>query len=83
MSDHLGESKSKIIVKVYIITGQDCIRQIETKHCALPSDPFRYLTNFGESDILSEQDICLAEQYLVKCSIGARSSTKSLTFDQL
>ena len=35
LSDHLGVAKSKVVIKSHIITGQDCIIKIGTKHFAL------------------------------------------------
>jgi len=46
-------------------------------------DPVQFLTNFGETDILSKQDASLAEKYLVHVWAGARSNTTCETFDQL
>jgi len=43
----------------------------------------QYLTNFGETGALSEQDIELAEKFLVRCWVGVRSTTAVDTFDQL
>ena len=53
ISSHLGHAQSKTIVKAHILTGQDCISKIGTKHCALVTAPLHNLSNFGESDILS------------------------------
>ena len=57
--------------------------KVGTKHAAIASDPVQYLTNFGERTTLSEQDIQLAEKYLVRCWVGPRSTTRCDTFDQL
>lgn len=57
--------------------------KVGTKHAAMASDPVQYLTNFGEADTLSEQDIALAERYLVRVWAGVRSATTAETFDQL
>ena len=57
--------------------------KIGTKHAALHFAPVEYLTHFGERSELSEQDIALAEEYLVKVWAGARSTTKCKTFDAL
>ncbi len=53
------------------------------KHAALASDPVQYLINFGETDTLSEQDLELAEKYLVYVWAGIKSSTTAATFNQL
>ena len=80
---HLGDVRSRTVVKAHILTGQDCMSKIGTKHCALVCNPERYLSNFGESSALSEQDVALAEEFLVKCWVGARSSTSCKSFDKL
>ena len=58
---HLGDVRSRKLVKAHTLTGQDCMSKIGTKHCALACNPERYLTNFEEFSTLSEQDIALAE----------------------
>ena len=80
MSD---DARSRTVVKAHILTGQDCMSKIGTMHCAWACNPERYLTNFGESSTLSEQDDALAEEILVKCWVGARSSTSCKSFDKL
>ena len=45
--------------------------------------PIQYLMNFGEEVVLSEQDIALAERFLVHVWAGVRSNTTAETFDQL
>jgi len=57
--------------------------KVETKHAAVVCDPVQYLTNFGETDTLSDQDIPLAEKYLVRVWARARSTTTAEAFDQL
>ena len=54
-----------------------------TKHTAMDCDHVQYLTNFGETDTLLDQDAALAEKYLVQVWAGARSTTTTETFDQL
>ena len=46
-------------------------------------DPVQYLTNFGETDTLSDQYVVLAEKYLVRVWARARSTTTAHTFNQL
>ena len=79
----LGAPLAKAVVNVHILTGDDCISKLGTKHAALASDPVRYLTNFGETDTLSEQNESLAEKYLVRVWAGVRSTTTAERFDQL
>ena len=78
-----GPVLSKIIMKSYIITGNDYLSKIGTKHAALSCNPELFLLNLGDAEMLTEKDISLAEHYLVKVWAGVRSSTKAKTFDQL
>ena len=48
----------------------------------MTSDPVQYLTNFGETNVLSEQ-IYQAEKYLVRVWAGTWSKTATETFDRL
>ena len=52
-------------------------------HAALSCSPEVYLANFGDDEVLTEQDIALAENYLVKVWAGVRSKTTARTMDQL
>lgn len=70
---------AKTMIKAHILTGDDCMSKVETKHAAVACDPIQYLTNFGET----EQDEALAEKYLVRVWAGDRSTTTTETFDQL
>jgi hypothetical protein len=79
----LGEPMAKTVIKAHILTGDDCMSKIGTKHAAIVSDPVQYLMNFGEENSLSDQDAALAEKYLVRVWAGARSKTNAETFDQL
>ena len=74
---------AKTVIKGHILTGDDCMSKVGTKHAAMASDPVKYLTNFGEADSLTEQDAALTEKYLVHVWAGARSSTTAVTFDDL
>ena len=80
---YLGSPMSKCIVKAHILTGNGCLSKTGTKHAAIASDSVQYLSNFGETTTLTEQDKALAEEYLVKVWTGARSKTHASTFSQL
>ena len=80
---NLGAPLAKTVIKAHILTGDDCMSKVGTKHAALASDPVQYLTNFGEADTLSDQDTALAEKYLVRVWAGVRSNTTAETFDDL
>src|SRR6266516_7873975 len=79
----LGASLAKTVINTHILTGDDCLSKIVSQHAAMAYDPVQYLTNFGETEHLLEQDAALAEKYLVHVWAGARSYTTCETFDQL
>ena len=78
-----GESKAKAVIKAHILTGNDHVSKVGTKHAALFFDPGVTLATFGETTVLSEHDINVAEEYLVKCYNGVKSVCSVKTFDEL
>ncbi|KAL8619946.1 hypothetical protein ACOMHN_015228 [Nucella lapillus] len=79
----LGAPLAKSLIKAHILTGDDCMSKVGTKYAAMTADPVQHLTNFGETDSLSEQDEALAEKYLVHVWAGVKSRTTAETFNQL
>ncbi|KAL8622995.1 hypothetical protein ACOMHN_027116 [Nucella lapillus] len=79
----LGAPLAKSLIKAHILTGDDCMSKVGTKYAAMAADPVQHLTNFGETDSLSEQDEALAEKYLVHVWAGVKSRTTAETFNQL
>ena len=79
----LGAPLVKAVIKAHILTGDDCMRKVGTKHAAMTCEPVQYLTNFGETDTLSVKDVLLADMYMVRVWAGARSTTTAPTFNQL
>ncbi len=78
----LGVPLAKTVINV--LAGDDSTSKLRTKHAAMASDPVQYLTNFGESDTLSEQYPALAaEEYLVRVWAGTRLTSTAKSFDQL
>ena len=69
-----GEHKRKILVKAHVLSGNDVVTKVGTKHAALTCNPFS-LTNFAETDSLARVDISIVERYHVKVWTGARSDT--------
>ena len=69
----LGSPLARIVIKVHVLTGDDCMSKVGTKYTAMACDPVQYLTNFRETDTLLEQDVALAEKYLVRVWAGAKS----------
>ena len=56
-----GAPFAKTVIRGHILTGDDYVRKVGTKHAAMACSPVQYLTNFGETDPLLEQDVVLAE----------------------
>ena len=83
LKTRIGEDLSKNVIKAHILTGCDQISKVGTKNAALFFDPVSSLSIFGESPILSELELTEAEQYLVKCWYGVRSTTAAKTFNEL
>lgn len=79
----LGEELCHILVKVHAMTGNDALSAVGTKLAGLRSEPVYYLSSFGESPLLSESDLDLAEEYLVRVYNGTRSKTNATTFNEL
>ena len=89
----LGAPLVKTVIKAHVLTGDDCMRKVGTKHAAIcmrkvgtkramTCGPVQYLTNFGETDTLPDQDVVLADMYLVRVWVRARSTTTAHTFNQ-
>ena len=73
---------SRTIIKAHILSGNDCLSKVGSKHAAIMLNPVQYLVNFADG-ILTDQDIALAERYLVRVWAGVRSTTTAETFDEL
>ncbi|KAH3722038.1 hypothetical protein DPMN_064987 [Dreissena polymorpha] len=71
------------MIKAHILTGDDCMSNVGTKHAAVTSEPVQFLINFGETYTLSALDEALAEKHLVRVWAGARSTSTAETFDHL
>ena len=57
-----GAPFAKTVIRGHIIvTGDDYMRKVGTKHAAEACNPVEHLTQFGETDTLSYQDVVLAE----------------------
>lgn len=80
LADKLGVRLCKVIIKAHVLTA---LSKIGTKHASLLYQPQKFLSNFAESNDLTEEDIKQAEEYLVHVWAGAKSKPKSQSFDQL
>lgn len=65
LQKRLGPDLSRVLVKAHLASGNDALSKIGTKHGALAADPVTFLTNFGETDNLSDTDVQNLEKYLV------------------
>ena len=52
-----GAPFAKTVIRGHILTGDDYMRKVGTKHAAKACNPVPYLTMFGETDTLSDQDV--------------------------
>ena len=61
----LGDDLCRILVKAHVLTGDDSLSKVDTKHAAVVKTPIAYLYNFGETENISEAEVSKAEAY--KC----------------
>ena len=83
LSLKLGPERSKVLVKVHILTGDDIMSKIGTKHAAYIMDPIKYLKSIGETPFPSPAEMAKAEEFLVRVYAGARATPVARTFDGL
>ena len=77
-----GAAFCSIRVKVHVLSGNDAVGKVGTKHAALTCNPLS-LTNLAETDPLTTVDISVVERYLVKVRDGACSNNTAGIFDKL
>ena len=75
LAERLGLSLCRVLVKVHMLTGDDALSKIGTKHAALTCEPEKYLENFAKSHDLSEEALKKVDEYLVCVWTGARCKT--------
>ena len=78
-----GPVKLRAMLKAYFITGNDYLSKVGSKHVAVSCNPELFLSNFAETEVLTEAETVLAEHYSVKVWAGVRSTSTATTFDQL
>ena len=66
-----GAAFCSILVKVHVLSSNNDVSKVGTKHAELTCNPFSF-TNFAETDLLTTVDISIAERYLVKVGDGTR-----------
>ena len=79
----LGDVLCRELVKAHVLAGNDALSKIVKKRAALACDPHTFLSEFGETQELSEQVINQVEEYLVHVWAGTKLKPASLSFDQL
>ncbi len=83
MCEKVGAALCQVLVKAHVVTGDDTLSKIGTKHSDIACNPVKYLASFGESPVLSEYDIRMVELFLVHVWSGARYKPMASTFDYL
>ncbi len=83
LADKLGVELCRVIVKAHVLTGDDTLSKVGTKHAALSCEPEKFLTDFAESDQLTLEVVQKTEAYLVRVWAGAKSKPESRTFNNL
>ena len=63
--ENLGDAMCRILVKALVITGDDALSKIRTKHSALVAKPQNFLCNLAELSYIANKDMSSAEKYLV------------------
>ena len=80
MFERFGKDFCQEILSAHLATGSDHLSQVGSKRCALTADPEKSLCNFGKTAILDEDQLKVAEEYLVNV---LSSSNGVKTFDEL
>ena len=60
----------------YVLTGDDCLIKIGTKHAAFVRKPEEYLADVAEHREPSKEESIQAETFLVKVWASAKSSQR-------
>ena len=81
--DKLGVPFSETVLKAHILTGNDSMNKMGTKHTAIFIKSVFNLLQFAEKETLSAPKEALVEEYLMQVWAGSRSVTKANTFDEL
>lgn len=76
----LGEPTCNVLPAVHTLTGCDYTSKFGTKYAALKATPVAFLKNFGQLDVNIEDQIKLAEEYLVQVK---KKGSSCKTVDEL
>ena len=50
MHANLGDPMCRVVIKAHVLTGDDALSKIGSKHAALTLEPFKYLSGFAEAE---------------------------------
>ncbi len=70
--DKQGAALAEVVVKIHILTGDDSMSKFATKLATMKMDHVKYLVNFAEGSIMSDEEVEKAEQYLVNVWAGVK-----------
>ena len=76
-------TSSHVLMKAHVLTGDDTVTKVGSKHAVVVKTPLAYLYNFGEDEDISVTEISMAEAYLVQVWVGVCTKAMCKTFDQL
>ena len=65
MFERFGKDFCQEILSAHLATGSDHLSKVGSKRCALTADPEKSLRRFGKSVTLDEEQLKVAEEYLV------------------
>ena len=79
----LGDNYCRVLLKAHLGTGADYISKIGTKKSCLNAKPEVMLKEFGEKITLDEDEVQIAEEFLVRVASSCRAACPAKTFDEL
>ena len=83
LHEKLGSDLCRVLIKVHILIGNDCISKLGTKQATLQAKPVHFLSAFAEIPDISASAFAPTEEYFVYVWAGSRSKPQSKTFDAL
>ena len=63
----MGPSLAKTVIKAHMLTGDDCMIKVGSKHAAMACDPINYMTNFGGDRNASRARYIISGSVLSTC----------------
>ena len=65
MHSHIGHEMCSVILRIHVLMGCNVTGTIGTKYEAMKAKPIDYLTTFGQSKNLCQEEAEKAELYIV------------------